>query len=61
MSISKGSKRVRNQPVFHEEIKQPHRIMLTPTAWEKLRDIAKSKGTSVSEIIEQWARKYDGE
>lgn len=60
MSTSKGQKRVRNQPVFYEEIKEPHRIMLTSTAWKILQGIAKVQNTSVSEVIESLARKMEG-
>ncbi|NMG10175.1 hypothetical protein DP117_26175 [Brasilonema sp. UFV-L1] len=60
MPTSKGQKRTRNQPVFYEEIKKPHRIMLTPTAWKILQDMAASHNTSVSEIIELLARRSDG-
>ncbi|MFB2979384.1 hypothetical protein [Microseira sp. BLCC-F43] len=52
---------MRNQPVFHEEVKQPHRIMLTPTAWKKLQKVAKNRNTSVSEVIEIMSRELDGE
>lgn len=35
--------------------------MLTDAAWGRLRNIAKLKNTSISELIEKWAREYDGE
>jgi predicted transcriptional regulator len=32
-------------------------VLLTPTAWEILKTKAEDKGISISELIEQWARK----
>ncbi len=61
MSTGKGQKRMRNQPVFYEEVKEPHRVMLTPRAWKILQDMAKKRETSVSEVIESLARRSDGE
>jgi predicted DNA-binding ribbon-helix-helix protein len=60
MSTGKGIKRVRNKPALHSELKQSHRIYLTPTAWNILQKIAKSKETSISELIENWARESEG-
>ncbi|WP_414580997.1 hypothetical protein [Scytonema sp. PCC 10023] len=57
MSTGKGIKRTRNQPALHSELKESHRIHLTPTAWSKLQKMAAVKATSVSELIEGWARK----
>jgi hypothetical protein len=37
------------------------RPYLTPTAWSRLQKIAKFKETSVSELIENWARESEGE
>ena len=56
MSTGKGIKRVRNKPALHSELKQSHRIYLTPTAWSRLQKIAAAKETSVSELIESWAK-----
>lgn len=56
MSTGKGKKRVKNTPVLHDEVKKRHGILLTDTAWKKLVDTAKLRDTSVSEMIEKWAR-----
>lgn len=61
MTTGKGKKRLKNQPVFYDELKTLHSITLTPSSWLKLRKLAKSQGLSVSELIEQWARKLDGD
>ncbi|NJM72069.1 MAG: hypothetical protein HC862_18835 [Scytonema sp. RU_4_4] len=60
MATGKGQKRVRNMPVFYDELKKVHQLMFTPTAWQKLQDMAKQQDTSVSELIEAWARTFDG-
>jgi hypothetical protein len=60
MTTGKGKKRVRNLPVFYDELKKVHEIMLTPTAWKKLQDMARKQNTSISELIETWARNCDG-
>ena len=60
MATGKGQKRVRNTPVFYDELKKVHQLMFTPTAWEKLQDMARLQNTSVSELIETWARSFDG-
>ncbi|NMF65320.1 hypothetical protein DP113_33770 (plasmid) [Brasilonema octagenarum UFV-E1] len=59
MSTGKGIKRTRNQPALHSELKESHRIHLTPTAWSKLQKMAAVKGTSISELVEGWARESD--
>ena len=55
MSSRKGKKAVRNIPLFHDEVKKRHHVLLTPTAWQRLQDLAASHGTSASELIEFWA------
>ena len=57
----KGKKRLRNQPVFHGEVKSSHNVMLTPSSWKKIRAIAVLNEISVSELIEQWIQSIDGE
>ena len=32
-----GKKRVKNQPVFYDEKKENHMVVLTPTVWKKLQ------------------------
>ncbi|BAZ24356.1 hypothetical protein NIES4073_52510 [Kalymmatonema gypsitolerans NIES-4073] len=61
MATGKGKKRVRNSPVFYDELKKEHRLMFTPTGWKKLRKVADKQNTSVSELIETWIRNYDAE
>jgi hypothetical protein len=56
MSKRKGIKGQKNIPIFHSEVKQRHTVVLTPTAWEKLKRLSLDKGLSVSEFIEQWVR-----
>jgi len=60
MSTRKGQKGQKNIPYFHDKIKTRHNVLLTPTAWQNLQDKAKTKGMSVSEIIERWARDTPG-
>ncbi|BAZ26205.1 CopG/DNA-binding domain-containing protein [Kalymmatonema gypsitolerans NIES-4073] len=55
MSTRKGKKAVKNVPLFHDEVKTRHHILLTPTAWQRLQQRAKEQGISVSELIECWA------
>ncbi|MBR8834212.1 MAG: hypothetical protein DSM106950_09285 [Stigonema ocellatum SAG 48.90 = DSM 106950] len=56
-STLKGGKRLKNQPVLHEEVKKKHSIALTPTAWEMLQSLAHDIGLSVAECLEQLIRK----
>ncbi len=54
--MSKGKKRVRGIPVFHDEVKQTHGIKLTDSAWKRLGEIAQKRGISRSELVERYAR-----
>jgi hypothetical protein len=56
MSTRKGVKGLKNVPIFYDEIKERHTVVLTPTAWTKLKIMAHARGISVSEIIEEWVR-----
>ncbi|MFH7028626.1 MAG: hypothetical protein ACHBN1_25335 [Heteroscytonema crispum UTEX LB 1556] len=56
MSTIKGIKGQRDLPIFHEQVKKPHTVLLTPLAWDKLRAMADEKDISISELIENWAR-----
>ncbi len=49
-------KRVRNIPVFYDEVKKGHEILLTDTVWNELKTRAKNKKLSVSEYVERWVR-----
>jgi len=55
-SLSKGQKRVKNTPVFYDEMKKRRGINLTDTAWGILARRAKIEKISVSELIERYAR-----
>ena len=52
MSTGKGKKRIKNQPVLHEELKKQHGVFLTDTAWEFVRKQAAKQNTSASEYLE---------
>jgi hypothetical protein len=49
-------KRLKNIPVLHSEVKQRHQIVVTPTAWENMRNEAQRRGISISELIEEFGR-----
>jgi len=61
MSTRKGEIRLKNTPVFYDELKKRRQIMLTPTAWNNIRKLSAAKGISASELIEAWARNLRGE
>ncbi|MBO3463139.1 hypothetical protein G7B40_032065 [Aetokthonos hydrillicola Thurmond2011] len=52
MSTGKGKKRLRNQPVLHNELKKQHGIFLTDTSWHFVCDQAVRQKTSASEYLE---------
>ncbi|MDF5726170.1 MAG: hypothetical protein PUP91_38180 [Rhizonema sp. PD37] len=56
-----GKKRTRNEPILHDELKTSRHLFLTPTAWEKLKAYAKKRETSISELVEAWARNIDAQ
>ena len=56
MTTKKGQKRVKNIPVLHDEIKERHQIVVTPTAWGKMKTQASRRGISISELIEEFGR-----
>ena len=49
----KQQKRMRGIPVHHNQVKSKHTIWLTPDAWNKAKQLAKIRKTSVSELIEK--------
>jgi hypothetical protein len=49
-------KRIKNIPVLHDEVKAKRTVVLTPTAWENIKNEAKSRGISASELIEEFGR-----
>ncbi|MGJ5675924.1 MAG: hypothetical protein ACR9NN_20290 [Nostochopsis sp.] len=52
-------KRLKNVPVLHDEVKQRHQIVVTPTAWENMKIEANNRGISVSELIEEFGRRIN--
>jgi hypothetical protein len=56
MSTEKGKKRIRNQPVYHDELKKRRGVWLTDTAWHKLQYCAAQEQTSASEFLETLLR-----
>ena len=54
--MAKGQKRLRNVPVFYDEIKKTHGIVLTDTSWKLINEVAQEQGISASELIERWGR-----
>ncbi|WP_424094522.1 hypothetical protein [Moorena producens] len=55
-SQKKSQKKMKGIPVLYDELKKPHNIMLTGTAWKWLQLSAKEAGVSVGEYVEQWIR-----
>jgi len=51
-------KRIKNIPVLHDEVKAKRTVVLTPTAWENIKNEAKSRGISASELIEEFGRGF---
>jgi hypothetical protein len=49
-------KRLKNIPVLHDEVKQRHQIVVTPTAWENMKLEASRRKISISELIEEFGR-----
>jgi len=56
MLTKKGQKRIKNIPVLHDEVKERHQIVVTPTAWKSMKNEAARRGISVSELIEEFGR-----
>lgn len=56
MSTKKGQKRVKNKPVLHDEVKERHQILVTPTTWDNMRREAVRRNISISELIEEFGR-----
>ncbi|NEP15013.1 MAG: hypothetical protein F6K14_33535 [Symploca sp. SIO2C1] len=51
-----SKKRMKNVPVLHNEVKERHQIVVTPTAWTNMKKEASRRGISISELIEVFAR-----
>ena len=56
-----GQKRLKNQPVLHEELKKPRTIWLTTESWEQVQESAVRLKISASEYVEQLIRERHGE
>ncbi|MEM6754608.1 MAG: hypothetical protein AAF630_16755 [Cyanobacteria bacterium P01_C01_bin.38] len=59
MSTRKGIKGRKNTPYLYDEVKIKKTIMVTPSAWEKLRSSAIAEGVSMSELAERLFRGLD--
>ena len=57
MSTGKGKKRIKNQPVFYDEPKKGHQLMLTDSAWNMLKKVSSLNNVSASQYIEEIIRK----
>ncbi len=56
MTTKKGQKRLKNIPILHDEVKERHQIVVTPTAWGNMKEEASRRGISISELIEEFGR-----
>jgi deoxyhypusine synthase len=59
MTSKKGQKRIRNIPILHDEVKAKRTVLLTSTAWTSIKDEAKRRDISASELIEEWGRRIN--
>lgn len=60
MSTRKSIKGQKNIPFIYDEVKIKKTIMVTPSAWEKLRSKSIKEGISMSELAERLFRGLDG-
>jgi hypothetical protein len=56
-----SKKRLKNVPVLHDEVKTKRTVVLTPTAWENIKNEARIRGVSASELIEEWGRRINSQ
>jgi hypothetical protein len=61
MQPEKGKKRIKNQPVLYDELKQRKTFSLTPSAWKKLQALSIYSGLSASEYLERLIREIDND
>jgi deoxyhypusine synthase len=59
MTNKKGQKRLKNVPLLYDEIKAKRTVVLTPTAWQNIKDEAQRQGLSASELIEEFGRRIN--
>ncbi len=60
MSTKKKIKRQKNIPLIYDEVKEKRTISITPSSWAWLKEQAKTRETSPSEIIETLIRNTKG-
>ncbi len=57
MSNSRPKRKAkRNEPLLYEETKIQKGIWITPSTWDKMKQVAESEGVSISELVERWGR-----
>jgi hypothetical protein len=57
-NMTKGKKRVRGEPVYHDELKKSLNLTVTPTGARGLEEIAQELGLkSKSELVDQIGRR----
>ena len=61
MSTIKGQKRIKNQPILHEELKKQRAVWLTSKTWGEVQESAARLKISASEYVEQMIRERHGE
>jgi hypothetical protein len=61
MQSGKGKKRMKDDPVFYDEVKQRRGFSLTPTAWKKLVALSIEAELSASEYLERLIRSIDAD
>lgn len=59
MSTGKGTKRLRNQPVFYDEMKKRRCVWLTDSSWLFLQENAVKSNKTTSEYLEGIIRKIN--
>ncbi|MBD2033903.1 hypothetical protein H6F76_02395 [Leptolyngbya sp. FACHB-321] len=47
---------LRAKASLYGELKKPHNIVLTDTAWERLKSLATQQNIKPSEYLERWLR-----
>jgi predicted transcriptional regulator len=60
IKIPKGKKAIRGFPLIYTERKKRYDLMLTPSAYQVLREIAQEQNLSISEALERHLRKLKG-
>ena len=55
--MGKNKKDYKNIPILHDEVKTKKAVVLTPTAWQNIKEEAKMRGISASQLVEEWGRR----